>query len=255
MNPWILTAGYKLREKIGKALKARAEAIKNALSEYNRRAVELNPPRRTLNWEDILEMASLSDFDILRDTRADIRKFHWTQQPYRRAMNLWFNMKRAREEIERLNVEIPRLFTFMIDQHYDYQRAIQSADAPLAYELRQRWAYDDRIHARICARLYQTSALPGFSGKVVAGRRVGREVFETNTFPLPAWAHCLPSGVSPASGGAEHGGVDFADGIDNDAGGQDGANSTVIAGIDDEQDVERFVDFVDDLSGDSNVRL
>ena len=97
------------------------------------------------------------------------------------------------------------------------------------------------------------SALPGFSGKVVASRCIGCEVFEINTFPLPAWACCLPSSVSPALGGAEHGSIDFANGIDNNAGGQDRANSTVVAGIDDEQDVERFVDFVDDLSGDSNV--
>ncbi|OBZ69683.1 hypothetical protein A0H81_10469 [Grifola frondosa] len=65
-------AGYKLHEKIGKALRARAGAIRKALTEYNKCAAELTPPRPELSWNDIVEMVSLADFDLLRNARQDI---------------------------------------------------------------------------------------------------------------------------------------------------------------------------------------
>jgi hypothetical protein len=51
-------------------------------------------------------MVSLAEFDLLRDTRQDIRQFPWAQPLNREAMNLSFGIKRAKEEILRLNVEI-----------------------------------------------------------------------------------------------------------------------------------------------------
>jgi hypothetical protein len=45
--------GYKLREKIGKALKNRANAIKRALEDYNSCALQLNPPREQLTWATV----------------------------------------------------------------------------------------------------------------------------------------------------------------------------------------------------------
>ncbi|KAH9834663.1 uncharacterized protein C8Q71DRAFT_873190 [Rhodofomes roseus] len=113
--------GYKLREKISKGLKARAEAIKKALTRYNKHAAALVPPRPSLSWDEVLEMVSLAEFDLLRDARTDIRKEPWADRKNREAMNILFDMKRAEEEIERLNVEIPRLLTFMHDDHIDEQ--------------------------------------------------------------------------------------------------------------------------------------
>ncbi|KAH9831718.1 uncharacterized protein C8Q71DRAFT_798813 [Rhodofomes roseus] len=171
-------SGYKLREKISKALKARAEAIRKALKRYNDKAAKLNPPQ-------VVDMVNLADFDLLRETRDDIRKQPWAQYPNRRATNLHFNIKRAREEIERLNVEIRRLLTSMYDEHVDYHLAVQQASvsAPyLAHELRERWQYRNSIHARIAARLHQTSQLPRFSGTLTTGLRIGRySTFNTLT--------------------------------------------------------------------------
>ncbi|RDX41765.1 hypothetical protein OH76DRAFT_1333840, partial [Lentinus brumalis] len=163
--------GYKLREKIGKALRTRAEAIRNALAEYNRCAAALKPPRRQLEWNDIMEMASLAEFDLLRDAREDIREYPWAQRLHRQAMNFHYNVKRAREEIARLDVEIPRLFTYMIDRHYDLKAAIallKDTNPALAYELELRWEYENRISTRMAARLWETSQLPGFTGKLAA---------------------------------------------------------------------------------------
>ncbi|KAI0349008.1 hypothetical protein OH77DRAFT_1384823, partial [Trametes cingulata] len=116
--------GYKLREKIGQALKTRAEAIRKALAVYNKNAAALSPPRPALTWNDIMNMVSVGEFDLLRDARQDVRNKPWAKRVHRDAMTCHFNVKRAREEIERLDVEIPRLFSYMIDDHVDYVRAI-----------------------------------------------------------------------------------------------------------------------------------
>ncbi|RPD53405.1 hypothetical protein L226DRAFT_548449 [Lentinus tigrinus ALCF2SS1-7] len=174
-------SGYKLRKKISKALKTRAEAIRHALDEYNKCAAALPSPQAALSWHDIMEMASLAEFDLLRDTREDVREYPWAKRLNRQAMNLHFNILRAHEEIECLDVEIPRLFTSLVDRHYNLQMAIAyvaDTDPALAHELRVRWACEDRISARIAARLYETSQLKGFSGKLVAGTRIGHGVPE-----------------------------------------------------------------------------
>ncbi|TFK80109.1 hypothetical protein K466DRAFT_605604 [Polyporus arcularius HHB13444] len=231
--------GYKMREKIGKALKTRAEAIRNALTEYNRCAAALKPPRAQLSWNDVMEMTSLAEFDLLRDAREDVRQYDWAKRLHRQAMNLHFNIKRAHEEIERLNVEIPRLFTYMVDRHYDLQQAIaatSSTDPALSYELRTRWEYEDRISARITGRLYATAQLKGFTGMLTAGRRVGREVADLDGLSMPSWACHAPT--------ADGSGL----GRDTD---DDACSDTEIAGVEDERDALNLLDFVDGLGRDA----
>ncbi|EPS93141.1 hypothetical protein FOMPIDRAFT_131399 [Fomitopsis schrenkii] len=166
--------GYKMREKITQALKARAEAIKKALNRHNEHALKLQPPRPTLSWKEIVEMAAVADFDLLRETREDIRKQPWTKPLNRRAMNLRFNIERAHEEIARLNVEIRRLLTSMYDEHVDFHIAVQAASTTspdLAFELEERLRYRNRINEQIALRLIQTSRLTGFTGSLATGLR------------------------------------------------------------------------------------
>ena len=54
-----------MRQKIGKALRARSEAIKKALKEYNELAAGLKPSREQLSWAKVVEMATIGDFDLL----------------------------------------------------------------------------------------------------------------------------------------------------------------------------------------------
>lgn len=180
-----------MREKITKALKTRATAIKRALEEYNRRAAELNPPRPSLSWSDVVDMVSVAEFDLLRDARQDVRSLPWAQPAQRRATNLYFNVKRAEEEIKRLNIEVRRLLTHMIDEHVDYYRAIQDnivIHPPLAHELSLRWQYLNAVNAELAYRLQQTSELPGFTGSLQTGRGVGRSPILADGIPLPPWA-------------------------------------------------------------------
>src|ERR1700722_6349417 len=111
------TLGYNLRQHIAKALKARSQAVHNALDRYNAAAQEVTPPRPTLEWSNIVNYAFLSEFDLLRDARQDIRDRPWSCPTGRMAMDLYFKIQRANEEIDRLNVEIQRLITYIQDEN------------------------------------------------------------------------------------------------------------------------------------------
>jgi hypothetical protein len=182
---------YKMREKISQALRTRAEAIRTALAKYNVAASQLNPPRPALTWAAVIDTVTLADFDLLRDTRTDIRKLSWAQPANREAMVLHFGIQRAKEEIRRLNVEIVRLISFMVDDHVDYIRAIRShvMEAPnLASELSRQWEHRTRIHKSIALKLIKTSRLAGFSGSLFPANRLGRDAALNESERLPSWA-------------------------------------------------------------------
>ncbi|KAJ7163394.1 hypothetical protein C8R43DRAFT_841201, partial [Mycena crocata] len=152
--------GYKRREKIGKVLKTCAEAIQKAVAEYNIAASQLKPPREQLTYADILKVVALAEFD-------DVRKLPWANPARHKARRLHFGIKRAKEEIRRLNIEITRLITFMIDDHIDYTLAIHSCsltEPHLARQLSDQLVGRARINGAIVEHLVKASQLPGFSG-------------------------------------------------------------------------------------------
>ncbi|KAK1217091.1 hypothetical protein PQX77_020275 [Marasmius sp. AFHP31] len=186
--------GYKQREKISKALRSRAEAIKKALDVYNQLATQVTPSRQTLTFNQIIAMVSVADFDLLKDTKHNVAEFVWAKEEHREAMRLHFRIRRAREEIERLNIELRRLVTFLIDDHADYSLAIEqtkTANPALASELTRQQAYRVAVGTRIVQRLAQTSALPGFTGSLVLAKRIGRDPDITNKAPLPPWTNII----------------------------------------------------------------
>ncbi|KAJ6607593.1 hypothetical protein B0H10DRAFT_2439509 [Mycena sp. CBHHK59/15] len=181
---------YKLRDQISKALQNRSSVIRRALTIYNEAGAALTLPRERLTFADIINTTALIDFGMLRETREDIRKQPWTQPARREAGVLYFGIKRAKEEIRRLNVEISRLITSMLDEHVDYYRAIASTllvDPPLATELQRRWFHASSISASICKRLRITSGLAGFSGNLFPGERKGRNPDLGAGVPPPYW--------------------------------------------------------------------
>ncbi|KAK7022809.1 hypothetical protein VNI00_016936 [Paramarasmius palmivorus] len=188
------SVGYKQRDKITHALRARSEAIRKALLAYNAIALQMQPRKPTLAWHEVISMVTLAEFDLLKDTHLDLSNTPWADIHKREAVRLHFSILRAQEEIIRLNVELKRLITFMIDDHADYQLAIQrlmECDRPLAEELRRRSEYQSRLHTRIAERLVQTSELPGFSGDLTPGERVDRDPHLTDSVQLPEWAAIL----------------------------------------------------------------
>ncbi|KAJ6594081.1 hypothetical protein B0H19DRAFT_919089, partial [Mycena capillaripes] len=181
---------YSMRDKISKALSTRSEAIRRAIVVYNETAALLVPPRERLTFAEVIQTTSLAEFDILRDTRQDIRSQPWTQPAHREAMVLHYGIKRAKEEVRCLNVEITRLLTYLVDEHIDYYKAIAAniiVNPPLAAELQRQWCHASRISAIICRRIGLTSRLLGFSGSILPGQREGRDPDCGDGVPPPYW--------------------------------------------------------------------
>lgn len=105
-----------MRKHIAKALQARSKAIRNALGRYNSAAAALHPPRRTLSWEEIVDFTFLADFDILRDPEGNAAIREWATPAARQLMDSFFKLRRAKEEIIRLNIEIRRFVTYLQDE-------------------------------------------------------------------------------------------------------------------------------------------
>jgi hypothetical protein len=168
-------------------LQARSKAVRTAIEHYNSAACALSPPMRQLSWEQVVEYAFLADFDILRDTRAEIQARPWTRPAYRLAMDRYFRILRAREEIKRLNVEIPRVVTWIRDEN-TFLRKMEAnlweeggkseeqvvEDVQMAVQVRlyrQRRGRFDSGHMR---RFYKLAAEPGFTGSLKCGVAVER---------------------------------------------------------------------------------
>jgi hypothetical protein len=171
--------GYKLRKHIAKALQVRSKAVKTALQKYNDAAAAMDPPKPELTWEKVVEYAFLAEFDLLREGREDIRNELWALPAGRVAMDQHFKMLRADEEVERLNLEIPRLLTYMADErefliHHE-ERLRKEGNAALAHQVRtHRLEYGrfDDLHRQ---RIIKLAKEPGFTASLSRGVSVSTE--------------------------------------------------------------------------------
>ncbi|KAG1840347.1 hypothetical protein F4604DRAFT_1885091 [Suillus subluteus] len=155
--------GYKLRTQISKALKTRANAIRNAIEQYNKFAARLDPPRPELTWEKIAEYSFAGEFDLLRETDNPAN---------RQAAIRYFDVQRSKEELTRCNLEIVRLLTKMRDDEEDYAMSIsmlQSTDPPLAAELDRCWTYLCNVNAGHHSHIRQIQQLAGYTGSFSPG--------------------------------------------------------------------------------------
>lgn len=106
-----------MRTHISKSLTARSKAIQRALNAYNIAATKIDPPRPTLTWAHIVEYTSIAEFELLRSgLNGDIRNAEWMNQQNREATICYLKLQRAKEEIHRLNIEIKRLDTWIVNE-------------------------------------------------------------------------------------------------------------------------------------------
>ncbi|KIO22578.1 hypothetical protein M407DRAFT_39675, partial [Tulasnella calospora MUT 4182] len=167
--------GYKLRTHIAKHLKKRSETIRTALKAYNAAAGPVGAEK--LDFKTVVNYAFVSQFDLLRDSRQDIRLKPWSKASNRFLMDKLFERDRAREEIIRLNVEIARLRTWIRDEDQDFRTAVQVAresdsDQHLANEIEIRAQRRFRIHSRLLRTLHALERVPGFTGACIPGQSV-----------------------------------------------------------------------------------
>ena len=172
-----LPAGYKMRRHIAKALQTRSQAIRTAIDRYNAAASTLHPPRPSLEWNEIVEYSFLAEFDLLRDTRQDVRTRTWATPAGRHAMDLHFKMKRAEEEIARLDIEIRRFATYMRDEDHFLrckEDKIRMFDQALAHQIYVRRMVRGRFLTTHLRRLHDISRLSGFTGTLEPGKSVAK---------------------------------------------------------------------------------
>lgn len=192
-------------------------------------------------------MISLGEFDLLRDARQDLRKLTWAHPSRREATRLYHNVKRAKEEITRCNVEVRRLLTYMYDEHIDYYHAVSRnlfVNPPLARELSRQWTERDQLNRAIVGCLRQIAQLPNFTGSLESGQRFGRNADLGVGVPLPSWAAHTSCGDDESTVGhddealeGQHGSSTDEDGMsvqDRDGGGNEGVGQ-----------VEDFFEFLD----------
>ncbi|KAJ3761727.1 hypothetical protein EV360DRAFT_92860 [Lentinula raphanica] len=163
--------GYKLRKHIANALKARSQAIRTAVNTYNDAASELDRP--TLTWDQVLDYSFLSDFDLLREARRDIRSEPWAQPAGRLALDQYYKLLRAPEEIARLNKEITALLTY-IHEESTYIRLkaeeMQHKDPLLSIQIQKYGWERARCNDLHIIKLQKLAKLPGFTGSLIPGR-------------------------------------------------------------------------------------
>ncbi|KAJ7244802.1 hypothetical protein B0H12DRAFT_1073675 [Mycena haematopus] len=171
--------GYKLRKHIAKALQARSKAVKTALERYNAAAAAMVPARTPLSWDQVVDYAFLAEFDLLREGREDIRGEPWAQPAGRAAMDQHFKLLRAEEEIARLNLEIPRLVTYMVDEEaflvYHEKRLQADDQKALAHQVGVHRQYRGRFNAVHMERLVKLSKEHGFTASLSPGISVNKE--------------------------------------------------------------------------------
>ncbi|KAG1766386.1 hypothetical protein EV702DRAFT_929390, partial [Suillus placidus] len=168
--------GYKLRQQIGKALQRRSDAIRNAINKYNLQAAALDPPRPRLSWKDIADYSFLGEFDLLRYSRTDIRQVDWSKPTYQEASVKFFKLHQAHEQIQRLNIEVRRLWTAIHDEDAQMTATVNTlldSHLALGQELQKRWKLRSAVNSVHLFRLDQIESQPGFSGIRGIGRRVG----------------------------------------------------------------------------------
>ena len=132
----------------------------------------MRPHRRILKWEEVIEYAFLSDFNLLRDGRQDISKFPWASPMGHHAMDLHFKMCRAREEIQWLNIEIRRLVTYIRDEEkylHECESRLKVIHPGLAHQVSHQCNVRGRFTLKHLKHLRNVANLPGFSRTIVPG--------------------------------------------------------------------------------------
>jgi hypothetical protein len=149
------------------------------LERYNAAASVMTPPKRLLAWDEVVGYAFLAEFDLLREGREDIRTEPWALPAGRAAMDQHFKILRADEEIARLNVEIPRLVTFMADEedflvHHEASLR-QEGFGGLALQVARHRMERARFNGVHLDRLVKLSWEDGFTASISHGTSVSQE--------------------------------------------------------------------------------
>lgn len=161
-----------MRTQLAKALQTRCKAIRQAVANYNKAALELDPPREPLEYTKVSHYAFIEEFAFLKNTWNDIREKMWVKPLYREMLKLRHRIARAKEEIIRCNVETRRLHTAVYDESLLFSRILARLKAskhpcygPVHDFITRRRA----VNRSLWKRIEQIHSLDGFSGHNTRG--------------------------------------------------------------------------------------
>lgn len=123
-----------------------------------------------------MEYSFISEFDLLKHahSHSDITTKPWALPLNREMATKHHKMKRAYEEMNRVNYESRRLRTSIRDEHKNYEhhtRRVAELDPNLASELQRMYDVRRRENNTHSTRLDILEALPGFTGMRGPGKR------------------------------------------------------------------------------------
>jgi hypothetical protein len=155
----------------------------------------------------VVEYTFLADFDLLRDSRQDVRDRPWTKPACRVVIDHHFKLERAREEIQRLNVEIRRVVTYMRDEDKflrSKEDDIMLVNPGLARQVKIYRMERGRFNAQHMERFRKLASLPGFTGSIIPGTSTELCRGVDNTMDIDdATDDCCQGGVDDTANDAE----------------------------------------------------
>lgn len=207
------STGYRLRVNISKHLKARSETIRTALKAYNTAAAAIGKPK--IDFQDLMNTTFIADFDLLRDSRTDIRQKPWADPVKRVIHDQWFKLQHAKEEIKRLNVEIVRLRTWIHDENQLFKSTtdrIATSDPALSQEITARGARQFSVNSWIMKSLDRVGQ-DGLSGIRWHGTSEEAATLSPAT-SLPPPTPSIAASTSPGDGDDAEDGEDSEDSLE-----------------------------------------
>lgn len=76
----------------------------------------MNPARPTVDWATVSTYQFHEEFKLLQDSHGDLTSKRWANPEVRATLKLVRRIRRAHEEITRLNVEVRRVHTAIRDE-------------------------------------------------------------------------------------------------------------------------------------------
>ena len=137
------------------------EAVRNAIKRYNTQAERFDPPRQLLSLDQVTKSTSsfLNEFEVLRFAQPEVQDKAWVRPACREASVKYYKLCRAREEVERLNLEERRL-QMSIDTEITHTvnvlEKLSTQNPLLGIELKRRWRARSliiNVHLRKLAEL------------------------------------------------------------------------------------------------------
>jgi len=163
--------GYKLCKHIAQALARCCTAIHNAIDRYNALAPLQTPPRPHLVYSEVVEYCNFSKFEIIKHSDHNLLSKDWSVLHNRQAANKYFKLERAKEEVQRCNIEVARLQAWVDQDDAELSRAVAAHEnnPVFAAHLKVVQVQCYQANDRICAHLQQIYCLPSYSGRHPSG--------------------------------------------------------------------------------------